>query len=191
MCSAVLAATAGDPLLRHARDPDDYVTLALAAAIELARSNGRLGACTTFGLPKAEFKAMLESYFKGASVCYTPSGTVGELADHPELGDLVGLLLEHARKDRRETLWVAHAVAACCMGYDHLWQDLGMPDRAALRALLAEYFPALVARNTRDMRWKKFFYKQLCDRSGINLCRAPSCDVCIEYRNCFGPEDDD
>ena len=36
----------------------------------------------------------------------------------------------------------------------------------ALSQLLREHFPALCERNTGDMKWKKFLYKQLCDRSG-------------------------
>ena len=40
-----------------------------------------------------------------------------------------------------------------------------------------------------DMKWKKFFYKQLCQTEGIHTCRAPSCEVCADYQACFGPED--
>ncbi len=50
-------------------------------------------------------------------------------------------------------------------------------------------FTALAAKNVTDMRWKKFFYKQLCDRAGVNLCKAPSCSECVDYDLCFGPED--
>ena len=47
----------------------------------------------------------------------------------------------------------------------------------------------LARRNGKDMKWKKFLYKQLCDTEGIYTCRAPSCEVCADYQNCFGPED--
>jgi nitrogen fixation protein NifQ len=50
------------------------------------------------------------------------------------------------------------------------------------------WFPALAARNDRDMKWKKFLYKQLCEREEIFICRSPSCAVCSDQRLCFGPE---
>jgi len=50
-------------------------------------------------------------------------------------------------------------------------------------------FPVLAAKNDRDMKWKKFLYKQLCQREGIYICRAPSCEVCADYAKCFGPEE--
>ncbi|GBE11207.1 nifQ [bacterium BMS3Abin12] len=54
---------------------------------------------------------------------------------------------------------------------------------------MATNFPELAARNDRNMKWKKFLYKQLCEREGIHACRAPSCQVCIDYAQCFGPEE--
>ncbi len=55
--------------------------------------------------------------------------------------------------------------------------------------MLAYNFPDLVARNSKDMKWKKFLYKQLCEAEGLYVCRAPSCEVCKDYQQCFGPED--
>lgn len=55
--------------------------------------------------------------------------------------------------------------------------------------MLGEYFTPLAQRNISDMRWKKFFYKQLCERADIKLCKAPSCAECVDYDLCFGPED--
>lgn len=86
-------------------------------------------------------------------------------------------------------LVMADIVAAACLGGTHLWRDLGMADRQQLNDLMHSNFPALAARNDRDMKWKKFFYKQLCELGGGYVCRAPSCDVCTAYADCFGPED--
>ena len=33
-------------------------------------------------------------------------------------------------------------------------------------------FPQLARRNTQDMRWKKFLYKQLCEQDGGYVCRS-------------------
>lgn len=112
-------------------------------------------------------------------------------AREEELADVLHLLLDHRADDREETFVLAREIATACLGENHLWQDLGLSDRGALCELLRRHFPALSAKNTGNMRWKKFFYKQLCEREGLNLCRAPSCGVCCDYRNCFGPETPD
>jgi nitrogen fixation protein NifQ len=104
---------------------------------------------------------------------------------HEEYQDLLELLLEHAGTCTQEVMALAHWLAFTCMGSDHLWEDLGLPERPALTALIRDYFPALHAKNTENMRWKRFFYKQLCARAGLSVCRSPSCAACSEYSNCF------
>ncbi len=83
---------------------------------------------------------------------------------------------------------MAGIVAAGCMGSDHLWQDLGLRQRAELSFLMEHHFPALAEQNCHDMKWKRFLYKQLCEAEGIYTCRSPSCEVCVDYHACFGPE---
>ncbi len=80
-------------------------------------------------------------------------------------------------------------VAAGCLGGDHLWRDLGFVNRQELTDLLNINFPQLAERNTQDMKWKKFFYKQLCEREGGYVCRSPSCETCAAYDDCFGSEE--
>jgi nitrogen fixation protein NifQ len=108
-----------------------------------------------------------------------------------ELQDLRALLLEHGapalRRDGR-LADLADTVALACLGDNHLWQDLQLGSRAELSALMRHWFPALVAKNHADMKWKKFFYKQLCERAALHMCRAPSCSVCVDHATCFGPE---
>jgi nitrogen fixation protein NifQ len=108
-----------------------------------------------------------------------------------EVTDLIALLLEHAdieRGTRAERRRVAETVALACLGDKHLWQDMRLNSRAELSVLLGHWFPALVAKNHADMKWKKFFYKQLCEREEIFICKSPSCGVCCDYALCFGPE---
>lgn len=105
-----------------------------------------------------------------------------------EYEDVLALLLEYAVDRSDGTALLASAVAAACLGDNHLWQDLGLASRQELSLLLQNHFPALHARNSGNMKWKKFFYKQLCERAEVQACRAPSCAVCSDYRNCFGPE---
>jgi nitrogen fixation protein NifQ len=54
---------------------------------------------------------------------------------------------------------------------------------------MMDNFEPLALRNDKDMKWKKFLYKQLCEAEGIYVCRAPSCEVCVDYDNCFGNEE--
>ncbi|MBL8260209.1 MAG: nitrogen fixation protein NifQ [Candidatus Competibacteraceae bacterium] len=106
-----------------------------------------------------------------------------------EKDELIALLDEHRAGQDRSESWLSVIVATGCLANDHLWQDLGLWSRRDLSELMARNFPALAARNDRDMKWKKFLYKQLCEREGVYLCRAPSCAVCCDYAKCFGSED--
>ncbi len=185
-----------DPLMRYALAPHDSLTLAFAAAVEFARSSSRLPGCGTFGLDIPEYLSLLDTYFPGAKPIYMSGlqplniSTSDKTAVWDEFQDLIGLLRGHRKDDSAETRWLAHAIAACCLGEDHLWQDLGLKDRASLSEILARFFPSLHAGNTQGMRWKKYFYKLLCERNASFVCRSPSCQQCSEYANCFGPEED-
>lgn len=105
-----------------------------------------------------------------------------------ELDDIVELLWDYAGKQNAETRELAMFIAQASMGDNHLWQDMGLPSRAALSALMQAHFPRLVEKNAGDMKWKKFFYKQLCERAEILICKSPTCAVCMDYDKCFGPE---
>lgn len=105
-----------------------------------------------------------------------------------EFDDIVELLMDHRCDDTVETRDLAVFIAGACMGDNHLWQDMHLPNRAALTELMQTRFPTLFAKNTGNMKWKKFFYKQLCERAEIFICKSPSCGVCVDYDKCFGPE---
>jgi nitrogen fixation protein NifQ len=110
-------------------------------------------------------------------------------ARRDEYDDIVKLLLEHRSGLGFATEEVAYWVAASCLGDNHLWQDMKLESRKELSELLAFHFHPLFEKNTGDMKWKKFFYKQICEREGFMLCKSPSCGVCVDYPRCFGPED--
>ncbi|WP_353569939.1 nitrogen fixation protein NifQ [Candidatus Albibeggiatoa sp. nov. BB20] len=141
------------------------------------------------GLSRADFKSLLQYHFTG---CRLPADPRIELLSDEralESDDLKRLFLTHRRSNDTECEWIADMLIAGCMASDHLWQDLGLWQRADLTALIQYNFPTLAAKNDRDMKWKKFFYKQLCISEGIYICRAPSCEVCADYDNCFGSEE--
>ncbi|MBZ8138978.1 nitrogen fixation protein NifQ [Rubrivivax gelatinosus] len=106
-----------------------------------------------------------------------------------EVEDLVALLLEHSDSPREEAAAIAETLAVACLGDNHLWQDLQLGSRTELSALMSWWFPALARKNSGDMKWKKFLYKQLCEREQILICKSPSCAVCCDHALCFGPED--
>lgn len=119
-----------------------------------------------------------------------PGGDMAEAGErHDEYADVRELLLDGAVERGADVVRLAECVARACLGNDHLWHDLGLPARAVLSDLLREHFPLLAGRNTGNMRWKKFFYNQLCEQVGIRACRAPSCGVCAHFGDCFGSEE--
>jgi nitrogen fixation protein NifQ len=108
---------------------------------------------------------------------------------HDEWQELVNLLLQHRRGIDQSEVWMAQIVAAGCLSEQHLWQDLGLSSRVMLKQLLRYNYPKLVAKNLQSMRWKRFFYKQLCEQGGAYVCRSPSCESCSTYQECFGHEE--
>jgi len=143
------------------------------------------------GLSRIQFENLLKQLFAlDDSSRFEQYGDELDVSRSPEHEDLRGLFLEHPVDglDTQTIEWVADILVAGCMGGDHLWQDMGLWSRNDLSALIRYAFAPLADKNTQDMKWKKFFYKQLCVREGVYACRAPSCQVCKDYANCFGPE---
>jgi len=147
-----------------------------------------LPAC--IGLTPEKYRQLFADHFPGVE---WPEDELGrgalDVERMPERDDLIQLMVDSRTGLDESELLIAEVVAAACLGLDHLWQDMGLWSRSELSDLLLHNFPALAQRNDRDMKWKKFLYKQLCDQQGIYVCRAPSCDVCSEYHVCFGPEE--
>jgi nitrogen fixation protein NifQ len=106
-----------------------------------------------------------------------------------EIEDLVNLLKQFSKPDNLELDLIIDVIVAGCLDSDHLWQDLGLWSRSQLSAMLEYNFRELAAKNDKDMKWKKFLYKQLCEAEGLYLCRVPSYEVCIDYSKCYGSEE--
>ena len=158
----------------------------LLARMLVSQAGGQSALPPGLGLDATDFRSLMTRHFPGF-------GLPAQLARAPDLGergiewdDLLALLMQYrAGNDASET-WLALIVATACMGGDHLWQDLGLWQRDDLTQLMGRNFPGLTALNSQDMKWKKFLYKQLCNRAGVHACRAPSCEVCVDYAKCFG-----
>ncbi|HZV53685.1 MAG TPA: nitrogen fixation protein NifQ [Rhodocyclaceae bacterium] len=169
-------------LLSQARRPDDLATIAIAGVVGMSLRRGRQPLIS--GLSEARFQKLLNEYFVG--IALSNGEAPASIAD--EFDDILELLLEHRAEPTEPAAWLAHAVASAAMGENHLWQDMGLPSRKHLSALLQAGFPTLAARNTGDMKWKKFFYRQLCERAEVPICKSPHCAECCDYGICFGPE---
>ncbi|WP_394153699.1 nitrogen fixation protein NifQ [Vibrio maritimus] len=103
-----------------------------------------------------------------------------------ERQQLIELLIAYGRQDCWYLTEAVHVVASTCLGPSHLWSDLGLPSRQVLGEMISFYFPELHQLNQNNMRWKRFFYRQLCQQGGDYICRAPSCGECSSYSECFG-----
>lgn len=109
--------------------------------------------------------------------------------DAIEEADVRGYLAEfRAGRDDEVEAWLIAILARRMREANHLWQDLGLAGRHELNTLLSRHFPRLVRRNAADMKWKKFIYRELCQRDGILVCKSPNCSVCCDFAICFGGE---
>ena len=149
-------------------------------------SSGRSVMPEYLGLSESDFYQMMAYSFPD----YDPDelnqrGCVLDQQRFDETHDLRKLLWKHRSANTESELWMVNIVSAGCLGNDHLWQDLGLWQRADLTKLMKDNFLPLALRNVNDMKWKKFLYKQLCETEGIYTCRAPSCEVCGDYKECF------
>lgn len=140
------------------------------------------------GLDEEVFAALLARHFPNMQLVIR-RGASAPADRELEHEDVLALILEHRADRDVSEIWMAEIVTTACMASDHLWQDLGLHARRYLTQLMTENFPTLAAKNTKDMKWKKFLYKQLCEKEEISICRSPSCEVCVDYQKCFGPEE--
>lgn len=175
-----------DTLLTHARFPGHPLSIAFAGVIAEALKAGRRPLIR--GLDERGFACLMRNYFPGLNLSNGCMGNAVEIDEYDEYGDLVTLLMAHRRHPSIGLEWLSHAIASASFGANHLWQDMGLPSRAVLSQLINDAFPALAAKNTGDMKWKKFFYRQLCEHEEIFICKSPNCADCRDYPLCFGPE---
>ena len=84
-------------------------------------------------------------------------------ADDDEIAMVRDLLLAHRSSEGDVGRWLAAMIARRAMEPNHLWEDLGLRERSELTRLLSRHFAPIAARNTQNMRWKRFFYRALCE----------------------------
>jgi nitrogen fixation protein NifQ len=139
------------------------------------------------GLMPAQLRDLAQVWFPGLPLPDLDTPDPKREADQEAVALL---LLWRGGRKTPETHWLASIIARRALEPSHLWEDLGLPSRQALGGLMAQHFPRLHAANTQNMRWKKFFYRQICSDHDFALCLSPSCDECPEKVECFAPEED-
>ncbi|WP_027168910.1 nitrogen fixation protein NifQ [Mesorhizobium sp. WSM3224] len=173
-----------------ARFDEHVLACVLSRALEEVDA-GETTATEATGLSCAELRDLLTLSFPTVPICAfaLDEATDPELEMEEEL--LRDLLLVYARPGDPASARFAKIIARRAMRDDHLWQDLGLFNRAELGRLLAAHFPLLAAGNAKDMKWKKYLYRTLCESEGFSICTAPSCGECRDFDSCFGPEEDE
>lgn len=173
--------------LMHVAAGDPFDAHVFACSLSLALILDRDAPGRGLGLCALSLRRLLDSHFPGSGIHAGSSLVDG--VDAIEEADLRALLLSGRAKGTVNEEWMAAIVARSCQRPNHLWQDLGLRHRGDLSQLLNKHFPGLAVQNVRDMKWKKFFYRQLCQAEGMVICKSPVCDSCADFSHCFGAED--
>jgi len=158
----------------------------LFARMLLSQAGAHSALPAGLGLQPTSFRALMARHFPGLHLPTALAVAPHQGERQSEWQEICTLLNAHRAQADPSEIWMAYIVATACMASDHLWQDLGLWSRLDLTRLMQSNFPALAQRNNRDMKWKKFLYKQLCEKAGVYVCRSPSCEVCADYTRCFG-----
>jgi nitrogen fixation protein NifQ len=119
----------------------------------------------------------------------SPSVAAPEIS--PDIEDIIFSYLPADVEMNSPALLLPRILVARSAHSGHLWVAMGLLKRPQLTAAVKRHIPALAAANNRGMRWKRFFFKQVCDRNGGNLCKTPNCGDCSDYAACFAPESED
>lgn len=142
-----------------------------------------------WGLSPRDFNDLLNLYFPTGSIisreAKKSSVSIRSCDRKSELKDLIFLIMSHCEEPDQIRTWSATIMATACLGENHLWQDLGFWSRDDLNLFIQTHFPLLATMNARNMKWKKFLYRQLCEQEEIYICRSPSCEQCVDYSYCF------
>ncbi|MET0678418.1 MAG: nitrogen fixation protein NifQ [Bradyrhizobium sp.] len=179
--------TGFDPADAQIEDDGSFDRHVLASVLAVsATEQGTLAECA--GLPAIDLVALVAEMFPAAGASWLPVGEVSAPSADDEIAMVRDLLLAQRSTQGEVGRWLAAMLARRAMEPNHLWEDLGLRERAELSRLLMRHFAPLAGRNTRNMRWKRFFYRMLCEDDGFVMCTTPVCTQCNDFDLCFGEE---
>jgi nitrogen fixation protein NifQ len=189
VAEAIYQAIVSEPTLSVRADPFTGHVLACVLAIGLGEViENRQSLSSAIGLDRADLDALTAQWAPAARRFFELSAESVVVTRDEEEEQLHELLTRFKSDSSPLCGWIVSIVARRSMAPTHLWQDLGLFERPELTRLMMTWFPALAAANTNNMKWKKFFYRQLCELEGFSLCAAPTCRECDDFDNCFGEE---
>jgi len=140
------------------------------------------------GLAAADLASLMTQWFPAACAIGVAWHEQDAGPEDDEIAMVRDLLLGQRSSEGDAGRFLAAMIARRAMEPNHLWEDLGLRDRSELTRLLARHFGPLAARNTKNMRWKRFFYRALCESDGFVMCTTPICTECRDFELCFGDE---
>lgn len=162
---------------------------ALAVGIEEASRPAE-----AIGLTDSDVETLLRTFFPAVGPDLLADRQGARPISPPEINEeVLSLLLEHVpttQDPQRISVatYLCHILAARAAHPGHLWVAMGLFDRTELTAAIRRHLPTLATANNQNMRWKRYLYKQVCDRNGGTLCKAPSCGACSDYFLCFADD---
>jgi nitrogen fixation protein NifQ len=163
---------------------DRHVLASILAVASM--ENGAVAERT--GLAAADLASLMAHWFPAACGLGVAGRAQDPDADDDEVAMVRDLLLAHRSSEDEVGRWLAAMIARRAMEPNHLWEDLGLRERSELTRLLLRHFAPIAARNTQNMRWKRFFYRALCESDGFVMCTTPVCTECRDFDLCFGDE---
>ena len=140
------------------------------------------------GISGKELRRMIAAYLPDAATLLENFGIDNETPVGDEEQSLRRLLLRSRSTPAPLSSVLSIIIARRATRPNHLWQDLGLANRGELSRLMQRHFAPLAFRNNQDMKWKKFFYRLICQDEDSRICLAPSCSECIDFERCFGDE---
>ncbi|OAF06897.1 hypothetical protein AYJ54_18935 [Bradyrhizobium centrolobii] len=176
-----------DPTDADLTDDRDFDRHVLASVLSIAAMDGG-PLSEKVGLVEQELDQLRAKYFPSGPVWPVARTTKPGLTYEDEIIMVRDLLLAQRSTEGEVSRWLAAMIARRAMEANHLWEDLGLRQRAELSRLLTRHFAPLAARNTKNMRWKRFIYRTLCEDDGLVMCTTPVCTQCNDFDLCFGEE---
>ena len=176
-----------EPHEAHIDDDASFDVHVLASILAVAAADGGT-VNERAGLRADDLALLISRWFPWAGHLILQWQPRNARPEEPEVAAVRELLSLNCSTRGDDGRWLAAMVARRAFEPNHLWEDLGLRNRDELTRLLNRHFAPLAQKNTRNMRWKRFFYRQLCEGDGFLLCSTPICTDCSDFEHCFGDE---
>lgn len=146
------------------------------------------------GLDAVDLTKVLQTWFPACDPAILEQPRRPEQAPPEYNEEVLQILLGHVPRNadgvpEPSSLHLARMIAARTAHPGHLWVAMGLFERPQLSASIRRLLPSLAEANNKNMRWKRYLFKQVCDLNGGVMCKSPNCGECSDYAICF-PDDE-